>query len=297
MKKSVLALSLVLALGIGFVGMPSHDGFVTPVCHAVEVANNADMITADGFGFMPAGRPAGQAKMMARRAAIMDAQRQLLEIVKGTAVDAESTMENCIVQSDVVKTKVSGMVTGAKVIKEEIESDGSYHVVLQVPAYGVGSVADAAITAKTGGAPAVPVPAPTPEFTKTYTPAPEAKVTGGYTGVVIVIKSPGLVRTFCPAIYDSNGRAVYGVHNVDTTFAINNGVVEYAKGQEKQNEVAAGRSRAGSNPLYIEIVSLRERVVNKCDVVISPSDADKILLENQRSGFLNKYNVVFQYNG
>ena len=295
MKKSVLALSLALALGVGFVGLPYQDAQNISVCEAVEVADNSAMIRADGFGYPPAGRPLGQAKMMARRAAIMDAQRNLLEAIKGTAVDAESVMENYIVQSDLVRTKVSGIVTGAKVVSEEIQSDGSYHIVMEVPAYGVGSIAEVAITSKTGGAPAVPVLPPAPEFKNTYTPAPEAKIGGGYTGVVIVVKTPGLVRTICPAIYDSNGRPVYGVRNVDCTYAINNGVVEYAKGQARWNDVASGRSRAGSNPLYIEIVSLKERVVNKCDVIISAQDADKILLENQRSGFLGNYNVVFQY--
>ena len=44
----------------------------------------------------------------------------------------------------------------------------------------------------------------------------------------------------------------------------------------------------------IKIVGLRERVVNKCDVIISEADADKLLTENQRSHFLDRYAVVFE---
>lgn len=58
--------------------------------------------------------------------------------------------------------------------------------------------------------------------------------------------------------------------------------------------VELGTSRAGGNPLIIKIVSLRERATNKCDVIISAEDADKILIENQSSGMLTKYAVVFE---
>ena len=94
------------------------------------------------------------------------------------------------------------------------------------------------------------------------------------------------MRTFCPAIYDTNGRAIYGVHNVDKKYAIDYGVVGYAKGEDGWDKVLAGTSRAGNNPLNINIVSVRERTVNKCDVVISVEDADRILAENQKVIFL-----------
>ena len=81
---------------------------------------------------------------------------------------------------------------------------------------------------------------------------------------------------------------------MDKNFAVNNGIVEYAEGSEQWSRVTAGTSRAGANPLVIKIVGLRERVVNKCDVIISEADADKLLTENQRSHFLDRYAVVFE---
>lgn len=193
-----------------------------------------------------------------------------------------------MLKSDIIHTKVNGIITGARVISEEVQSDGVYKVTMAVPVYGVGSISDVAINAVIGESAPVPVPVPPVNY------QPTVSISGGYTGLVINAKNSGLVRTFCPAIYDTNGRAIYGVHNVDKKYAIDYGVVGYAKGEDGWDKVLAGTSRAGNNPLNINIVSVRERTVNKCDVVISVEDADRILAENQKSHFLDKYAVMFE---
>lgn len=293
MKKILVAsaLAMVLNLGAGSVANECVHNFI-PI-RTVYAMENSEQITADGYGALPANMPLARAKMMARRAAIMDAQRNLVEIIKGATVDADSTMNNFLLQSDIVKTKVSGVITGARVVSEGLEDDG-YHVVLSVPEYGVGSIAEVAIDTKMGNYTPEPVPAPSATAIKTYIPEPQAQINGGYTGLVIDAKGSALVRTFCPVIYDTNGRAIYGVHNVDKDYAISHGIVDYADGSASWQTVGIGQSRAGSNPLIIKMVSLRDRATNKCDIVISVEDADKILIENQKHGFLNRYSVVFE---
>lgn len=293
MKKILVAsaLAMVLNFGAGSVANECVHNFI-PI-RTVYAMENSEQITADGYGALPANMPLARAKMMARRAAIMDAQRNLVEIIKGATVDADSTMNNFLLQSDIVKTKVSGVITGARVVSEGLEDDG-YHVVLSVPEYGVGSIAEVAIDTKMGNYTPEPVPAPSATAIKTYIPEPQAQINGGYTGLVIDAKGSALVRTFCPVIYDTNGRAIYGVHNVDKDYAISHGIVDYADGSASWQTVGIGQSRAGSNPLIIKMVSLRDRATNKCDIVISVEDADKILIENQKHGFLNRYSVVFE---
>ncbi len=290
MKKSLMAITAALTFSLAASAAPPTDfTLFTPnvACAAYQVTNSAEQITADGYGIMPAGMPEGRAKLAARRAAIGDAQRNLLETVKGTAVDSETTIENFMLKSDVIHTKVNGIVNGYRIISEGIQGDGTYKVTISVPMYGVGSIGDVAITSVVGDKAPVPVPEPSPSYSG---PA----ISGGYTGLVINAKGSGLVRTFCPAIYDTNGRAIYGVYNVDKKYAIDYGVVGYAKGDEGWNKVLSGNSRAGSNPLTIDIVSVRERTANKCDVVVSVEDGDRILAENQRSHFLDKYAVMFE---
>lgn len=290
MKKSLIALSGALAFSIAVGAVPLND-YVAPtkvLAAQYQMNNSVETIIAEGYGRMPVNMPAGSAKVLARRAAVVDAQRNLLESVKGVAVDSETTVENFMLKSDIIHTKVNGIITGARVVSEEMQPDGVYKVTMAVPVYGVGSVSDVAINAVVGESAPVPVPVPPVNY------QPTVSISGGYTGLVINAKDSGLVRTFCPAIYDTNGRAIYGVHNVDKKYAIDYGVVGYAKGEDGWSNVSAGTSRAGNNPLNINIVSVRERTVNKCDVVISVEDADRILAENQKSHFLDKYAVMFE---
>lgn len=290
MKKSLIALSSALAFSIAVGALPLND-YVAPtrvLAAEYQMNNSVETITAEGYGRMPVNMPAGSAKVLARRAAVVDAQRNLLESVKGVAVDSDTTVENFMLKSDIIHTKVNGIITGARVVSEEMQPDGVYKVTMAVPVYGVGSVSDVAINAVVGESAPVPVPVPSVNY------QPTVSISGGYTGLVINAKDSGLVRTFCPAIYDTNGRAIYGVHNVDKKYAIDYGVVGYAKGEDGWSNVSAGTSRAGNNPLVINIVSVRERTVNKCDVVISVEDADRILAENQKSHFLDKYAVMFE---
>lgn len=72
-------------------------------------------ITVQGTGVAPTyAVNAVQARMLARRAAVVDAYRQLAEMVKGVNVDSETTVENMMVTSDVTKTKVTALIQGAR---------------------------------------------------------------------------------------------------------------------------------------------------------------------------------------
>jgi hypothetical protein len=73
---------------------------------------------------------------MAERAAFVIALRNLLETVKGVRVDAETTVENFMVKSDVIRTRVDGIVRGARVTKTQYLSDGSVEVQVAMPMRG-----------------------------------------------------------------------------------------------------------------------------------------------------------------
>lgn len=278
-RKFLFNLLCVLFMGGAMIGLVFGNSSTS------FAAGNAETISADGYGVLPSGIGIGRAKAMARRAAIVDAQRNLVETIQGTAVDSETTVNNFMLTDDVIKTKVSGLIKGAVVKSEEVTEDGLYHVVMEVPVYGVGSVADIAYNAVLGNSEPVKIPEVSTDFYDNYVPD-----TNGFSGLVIDATGSELEKTFCPAIYDTNGRAIYGVYNVDKNYAIVNGVVEYL---DNNGNAAYSNTRAGSNPMIIKIVGLKPRVVNKCDVIISVEDANKLLAENQRTKFLDRYAVVF----
>lgn len=76
-----------------------------------------------------------QAKLMAERGAVVVAQRNLLEIVKGVNVIGETTVEDMITTGDYVYTRVEGVVKGAKQFGPAREENGVMTVTLRMPLY------------------------------------------------------------------------------------------------------------------------------------------------------------------
>lgn len=291
LKKIAVAMTLVTALG-GLGGVVSAGSTGTTVMDIVDTTyNEVEMVTADGFGTLPVGRPAAQAKLMARRAAVVDGQRNLLETIYHLSVDSNTTVENSVLTSDVIQTKVSGILSGARVVSEEFDG-GIYHVVMAVPKYGAGSVADVVYRDVLKSTSAEPMDTPSADYEEDTT---DVTSSTGYTGLIINAKGLPLERTFCPGIFDTNGRAIYGVRNVDPDYAVAHGVAAYAEGEEAWEKAEIGNGRAGTNPLIIQAVGLRERTKHQCDVVVSVEDGDRILAENQKSGFGARYAVVLEY--
>ena len=241
---------------------------------------NSGVISATGTGIPTPGTAGAQARILARRAAIADAYRQLLEMTQGVQVDAETTVEMMMTTSDIVRTKVSGIIKGARITSENITTDGAYEVTMQIGMFGAGSLADAVIERPTE---IVPFPAPQP--TMPSQPSVTITVNGGYTGVVIDCRGLGLNPVMSPVIKNSNGEKLYGHTNINPDYVIQNGMAGYAHDMSMA-------SRAGSNPLVIKAVGLADHNANP---IISIDDGNLMLLENNSGGFLSKTAVVFLY--
>lgn len=76
-----------------------------------------------------------QAKAMATRGAVVIAQRNLLEIIKGVNVVGETSVQDMITSYDYVYSRVEGVLKGAKRIGPAIERDGMIEVTLRAPLY------------------------------------------------------------------------------------------------------------------------------------------------------------------
>ena len=84
-----------------------------------------------------------QAKAMATRGAVVVAQRNLLEIVKGVHVQGETTVEDMMTKRDLITTRVEGIVKGAQMIGSPVERDGIVEVTLRMPLYEPNGLAPA----------------------------------------------------------------------------------------------------------------------------------------------------------
>lgn len=242
-----------------------------------------------GVGLAPANMPATRGQALARRAAMVDAYRQLAETVEGVNVDSETTMKDLAIESDVVKANVKALVKGARVVDEHINADGSYSVKMSLPMFG---------STKSVASVAIPQAKPTafisdiPKVSETFVPTKEEKTEAvGYTGIIVDASGLGLEGTFSPVVFDTNGRAIYGMLEIDRDFAISQGMVEYSS----DLQAASIKSRAGANPLVVKATSVRGggNSVNHVNPVISVEDGDKILYVNEKTGMLSKHAVVF----
>ena len=272
---------------------------ISSVFAADNVNWDNSSVTVIGMGAQPANAVSPvQARMMARRAAVADGYRQLAESIKGVNVDAETTVENMMVTSDVINTKVSACIQGAVVISERELPGGGYEVTMTVPLFGVtNSLAQAVIPQTTV---VEPLPTPIPEVipsmpagslqggTIIYTTIDSGKKSpmeaiGGYTGVIIDCRGLALNPVMSPIIKNDKGISIYGHKNLNYDKIVAEGMVSYASS-------ASQASRAGSNPLVIKAISLMDHNANP---VISTADANRILIENSTSNFLNETRVVF----
>ena len=122
LTRSTMVLFLVIALV-----------FASSVYAAPAIDWESGYIEAAGYGAPPAGQennPRGAA--LAHRAAVVDAQRNLSEIIQGVEVAGETTIRDLMVENDTVKTKVLAILRGARVASEKRHPDGTVEVVLRV---------------------------------------------------------------------------------------------------------------------------------------------------------------------
>lgn len=267
-------------------------------------------LTVQGMGVAPTyAVNSVQARMLARRAAVVDAYRQLAELVKGVNVDSETTVENMMVTSDVTKTKVTALIQGARIVSEQAVDGGGYTVTMEMSVFGASnSLATAVLPANTTPtsfpAPDASVPASTPSSVQVnvqVTPgtttqpianthmgssaaaAPAGTAIGGYTGLIVDCRGLGLKPVMSPVIKNANGEPIYGYKNLDSATVIANGMASYTTDPAKA-------TRAGSNPLVVKAIGLDNHNGNP---ILSVADANRVLIENGATGFLDRTNVVF----
>ena len=253
---------------------------------------NTIQVTGMGVANPKMAKTPAHASMLARRAAVVDAYRQLAEVVNGVNVDAETTVEQMMLTSDVVKTRISAVIKGAVIVSEGELSGGGYSVTMEIPIFGgQGGLAETVIERP---AYVEPFPTPEPDYRPPvdYTPPPipdyqpQTYSSGNYTGLVVDCRGLGRINpVMSPVIRNADGNKIYGHKNLDYDRIIREGMATYAQDMSQA-------SRAGSNPLIVRAIRLDDL---NATPVLSMEDADMVLYENNSSHFLDNIAVVFLY--
>jgi len=322
---------------------------------AAGVNWETNTITVKGMGLTPKNAKSPvQARMLARRAAVVDGYRLLAELIKGVKVDAETTVENLAVRSDTVRTKVNACIQGAGVISEQEIPEG-FEVTMQIRMFGNSNPLAAAVIPR----PEYKEPFPEPDesaepsqvgptvtnnvdvntqsearqslsksslmISNTVAPfsatglslqpgllplavdssdavsekpvkAAQIKTRSSeslagsdessgklFTGLIVDCRGLGLNCAMSPVIKNKKGEAIYGHKNLDYDQVISKGMVSYTTDINNYD-------RAGSKPLVVKAISLENFNGNP---VISVADANRVLIESKKAGFLDQMNVVF----
>lgn len=278
MRKTV-AFAIVVFVSVVLMGaMVWAQGEVVQQFDHGSINWSTGKVVAVGIGAPPA-KPANmaQARAMARRAAITVARRNLLEISQGVQVDSMTLVRDFTVKSDIIRTSVQGVVRNAQVIDTAYMSDGSVEVTMVMSLGGeFANVILPPSSVGTEGPPAFPMPPAGTEM-------PTSQV---YTGLVIDARGLGARPAMAPKIVDESGREIYGSAMVDREFAVQQGMVGYAK----DLSAAQRNSRVTDRPVTIKAV--RTSGPAKSDVVISGSDAAKLTSAAENLSFLQKCRVM-----
>lgn len=128
-------------------------------------------------------------------------------------------------------------------------------------------------------------PPPTAQFASLLPPTTSA-ATGVWTGLVVDARGFGMRSCMSPVVLDTKGRQIYPdpQHVPPLNYIQEYGIADFVK-------VEGQSQRAGDNPVYVRAVEVRG--AGRDRVVISVSDADRILEAEKQAGFLKRWRVVF----
>ncbi|MGP3697154.1 flagellar assembly lipoprotein FlgP [Rhodobacter sp. NSM] len=104
------------------------------------------LVTGIGFSQVASqpGHTLNQRRLMAMRAARLDAMRDLAEQVHGLRLDARTTVRDAAAVNDQIAGVVSGTIRGARLLRVTPKGEDSYEVEIALDADAVGYIVKAA---------------------------------------------------------------------------------------------------------------------------------------------------------
>jgi len=209
-------------------------------------------IEATGMAVAPNGTKGAQATALARRGAIVDLQRNLLEFMAGVQIDARTTMDD-FMASDRVRSEVNGIIKNIELLEGTWDGE-SYTITGRIRLPQIRVVVASNYK---------PAPVEKEEI-------PPAKRTGGkYTGLIIDVRHLPLTPSMTFNVFDEKGKAVYGMEFAEHQHYLQSGLCSYYH----NINYARGEVFVATNPIVTKAVRLAGGNV---DIVIASDAAAKV---------------------
>jgi hypothetical protein len=249
-----------------------------------EAAQRPDMLYATGEGAVPDAKEQPnrakayiQAKVYAKMAAIAS----LAQEVRGTMISYSSIGKNGVADTR-IKQEIKGVLDCVQVVSAKKRPEGKDTIV---------EVTVRAPKPVPPKAPPAPKEAPAPKAPAGPTwltdLATAVRREGRYTSVVIDATRLRVERSMSPKILRHDGSEVWGTVKTDLDALSEYGIAAYVRSRAE----AQANRRCGQCPLVIRAIA-RGPSITRSDVVISDADAELLLGEDRRSGFLADLRVI-----
>ncbi len=289
------------------------------------------IILAKGSGAPPReARNIAQARLMTERAALTDARRNLLEVLKGVRVDSSTLVENFMVKDDQIRLQAEGFIQGSVEVRRfrKYLSDGAIEITVAVDLAGdfISLMLQAATEARKGveKAPSEDKPGPSPSPPPIAPPAaaavPEKKPEPAFPPAVAVpekkpepppaptkvppkpLPSPADLPPYTGVVLDARG---LGMKPALLIRVLDEGGTELYRGgyvpQEKaaQNGLALfsrdltaaqTNPRVGKNPLTLK--GSKVDPATPSDIILAEENARKMAPYAQKGTFLEDCRVM-----
>ncbi len=120
MKKTTRALVLLLVATLPCLSIAKEVKKETP---SGGINWSKGIVYATGYGTAKPGLSSAQKRILSRRAAVVDAQRNLLEITKGVRINSVVTTDQAMKEHREIATRVEGIIKGATVTKDHYQNE------------------------------------------------------------------------------------------------------------------------------------------------------------------------------
>jgi len=236
----------------------------------------------------PDHKAPAQRELMAKRAAVVIAQRSLVEYLQGFAIVGDTLVKDGMTQYDAVRSSVTGFVKGAQVVQQEYSKDKDMAIaIIKLGMHGPKGFAstmyenmmkDPKIKKSLTELDGKQAPA--------FKPKPEA-LPEAYDGLVIDASGQNFRPALINRIFTSKGELLYDPSKISQKILVEQGCGEYTNSVDKAK--SALEKRGVKNPFVVTAAG----AVGSSDLQVSDEDAVKIFSANQKGNFMSGAKVAF----
>ena len=247
-------------------GGTSKSDFVQNLPHGkINWTQNYIYVTGSGAPSLKAPNVA-VARLGAERVAKMDAMRNLLESIKGIHISGTTTIKNSIETSMEIRSNIDGVIRGMEVVTTKYFSDGAVDVVVKVPLSTI--LMDMAnsetVMNSLSGKEMISINKNSASTAKDI--------------LVVDVRGKKFIPALFPIMYNDQGKIIYSRKQVNEEEMKKHGMVFYLK-----NDLSKAKDlfKGASSTLVVKPASIK----NQTDIIINPTDLDKIAKELKSDAF------------